>query len=100
MVKNGFKKLTKGAWLDRRTGRRVSRKKLPRTLNDFARLNQVEQSQILSIIYGDLPLMYNKTADQFSWFISTFETKLETSDPVFFGKALEKFNNLCDLHAS
>ena len=53
VVKKGLSKLTKGAWIDRRTGRRISRKKLPRTLCDFARLNAVEQSHILSIIYGD-----------------------------------------------
>ena len=39
------------------------------------------------------------TEAQFSWFTSTFETKLEASDPVFFGKALEKINNLYDSHA-
>ena len=47
VVKKGLKKLTKGSWFDMRTGRKISRKKLPKTLEDFARLNQVEQSHIL-----------------------------------------------------
>ena len=39
------------------------------------------------------------TEAQFSWFTRTFEEKLKTSDAAFFGKALKKFNDLCDSHA-
>ena len=76
VVRKGLEKLTKACWLDMRTGRRISRKRIPRTLCNFARLNQVEQSQILSVIYGDLPLMYNLTVDQYEKDLENFCIKL------------------------
>ena len=76
VVKKGLKKFTKASWIDRRTGRRISRKKIPQTICDFARLNQAEQSQILSVIYGDLPLMYNLTADQYGKQFQRYMRKL------------------------
>ena len=55
LVKNGLKHAT---WVDQKSGKKLSRKKLPKTIPDFAKLDQAEQSHIFSVVFDYLPLGY------------------------------------------
>ena len=73
IVKNGLKHAT---WVDKETGKKLSRKKLPKTIPDFAKLEKAEQSHILSVIFEHLPLGYNASLDQYGKQIQRYFKKL------------------------
>ena len=45
-------------------------------MEDFARLNEAEQSHIVSVIYDALPLQYNMTLDQYGKQFQRYMRKL------------------------
>ena len=73
MVNNNLKHAT---WVDKNSGRLLSRKRVPKTMKDFAKLNKPEQSHILSQIFDRLPLGYNKSLDQYGKQIQRYMRKL------------------------
>ena len=59
IVNNTLKHTT---WGDKETGRLLSKKKrVPKSMKEFAQLNKREQSHILMQICERLPLSYNKS---------------------------------------
>ena len=73
LIKNALKN---ASWVDPKSGKKLSRKKLPKTIPDFAKLNQAEQSHIMSVIFDHLPLAYNKSLDQYGKQIQRYFKKI------------------------
>ena len=73
IVVNNLKRAT---WKDKVSGRLLSKKRLPKTIKAFAKLNKPEQSHILSTIFDQLALQYNKSLDQYGKQIQRYMKKL------------------------
>ena len=63
-------------WKDKKSGKIISRKRAPKTMKDFAKLNKPEQSHILSQVFDRIPLGYNKSLDQYGKQIQRYMKKL------------------------
>ena len=63
-------------WKDKKSGKILSRKRAQKTMRDFAQLNKPEQSHILLQIFEALPLVYNKSLDQYGKQFQRYMKKL------------------------
>ena len=63
-------------WKDQKSGKILSRKRPPKTMKAFAKLNKPEQSHILSQVFDRPPLGYNKSLDQYGKQFQRYMKKL------------------------
>ena len=73
LISNG---LVGCSWFDVGTDQRVSRKKLPRSVKDFAKLNKPEQSHLIAQVFQKRELCYFKSTDQYGKQVQRYFRKL------------------------